>query len=158
MILDHIDREILRALKENARVSNRKLAQAVGLSESACLERVRRLERSSVILGYHAQLSLPRGGTSLEACASVSLEGLSIEACETFLEAVAKTPSVALAFRVSGAFDVFLYCVCADISEWRSFCQELQDLGVAPGRIRFGVVTQCLNLSRINPTFDRSTA
>jgi len=48
--LDRIDREILRALQNNARLSNKELAARAGLSASSCLERVRRLEKRGVAL------------------------------------------------------------------------------------------------------------
>ena len=54
--LDRIDRRILRALQAEGRLRNAALAQRVGLSESACLARVRNLEKAGVIQGYHARL------------------------------------------------------------------------------------------------------
>ncbi|MFO3797046.1 MAG: Lrp/AsnC family transcriptional regulator, partial [Anaerolineales bacterium] len=54
--LDRIDRKILRELQHDGRLPNATLASRVGLSQSACHARVRRLEQASVIQGYHARL------------------------------------------------------------------------------------------------------
>ena len=54
--LDKIDRNILRILQADGRISFTELGEKVGLSTTPCTERVRRLERSKVILGYHAEL------------------------------------------------------------------------------------------------------
>ena len=54
--LDRIDRKILRILQAEGRLTNQALAERIPLSPSACLARVRRLERAGVIQGYHARL------------------------------------------------------------------------------------------------------
>ena len=55
-VLDRIDRRILAALQADGRLTNHALSEQVSLSPSACLARVRRLERSGVIRGYHARV------------------------------------------------------------------------------------------------------
>ena len=58
--LDNLDRRILAALQRDGRLSNVQLSEEVGLSPSPCLRRVRLLEQSGIIRGYHAELD--RGG------------------------------------------------------------------------------------------------
>ena len=60
--MDKIDRSILTILQENARIANVELADRVGLSPSACLRRVGQLEKSGIVKGYHADLSLEKLG------------------------------------------------------------------------------------------------
>jgi DNA-binding Lrp family transcriptional regulator len=59
--LDKTDRAILRALQTDGRMQNNELAELVNLSPTACLERVRRLNRDGVIRGYHAELDHAAG-------------------------------------------------------------------------------------------------
>jgi len=66
--LDAIDRRILRALQRDGRMTYDVLAQEVGLSPSAALRRVKRLEESGVVTGYVALLSTDRAGLPLTAC------------------------------------------------------------------------------------------
>jgi len=58
--LDRIDRRILEILQSDGRITNQALAERITLSARACLDRVRRLERSGLITGYMAVLD-PRG-------------------------------------------------------------------------------------------------
>ena len=56
--LDAIDRRILVALSENARLPNKSLAERVGIAPSTCLARVNALRESGVLLGFHAEIHL----------------------------------------------------------------------------------------------------
>lgn len=66
-MLDDIDHQILRALQEDARISYAELGRAVGLSAPAVTERVRRLEASGIVRGYHAEIDLKRAGYEIVA-------------------------------------------------------------------------------------------
>ena len=70
--LDRIDRNILRELQNDGRLSNVELSKRVGLSPTPCLERVRRLERSGYILGYNARLNPKKLGASLLVFVEIS--------------------------------------------------------------------------------------
>ena len=72
--LDRIDVKILAALQRNGRITNEKLAAAVGLSARACLERVRRLEAAGIIAGYQAQLELAQLSRPVNVFAEIILE------------------------------------------------------------------------------------
>ena len=85
--LDHIDREILRVLTRDGRISNLALADRVGLSPSACLRRVSALERAGVITGYRAVLSAEKTGVGFVAYVTVGLSQHTKAAQEAFIEA-----------------------------------------------------------------------
>ena len=72
--MDRIDASIILHLQQNARLSNKELASAVGLSPSACLERVRRLQREGVLSGFHAEVNPAELGIGLQAFVSVRLQ------------------------------------------------------------------------------------
>jgi Lrp/AsnC family transcriptional regulator, leucine-responsive regulatory protein len=55
--LDPVDRRILALLQDNARTSNAEIARRIGMAPSAVLERVRKLEKRGVILGYEARVN-----------------------------------------------------------------------------------------------------
>ena len=71
--LDEIDNRILEAMLHNARISNAALAKIVGLSESATLERVRRLEKSGVIMGYVTRVDPQYLGHKVTALVTIRL-------------------------------------------------------------------------------------
>ena len=71
---DRIDRAILALLAKNARTTNKELAASIGLSQSACLERVRRLEERGALRGAHADVDPAAFGIGLQAFVSVQLK------------------------------------------------------------------------------------
>src|SRR3546814_3294867 len=73
--LDRIDRRILEILQAEGRLTNQELSSRVALSPSACLARVRQLERIGVIQGYHARLDPFRLDIGLVLFVEVTLEG-----------------------------------------------------------------------------------
>jgi len=109
--MDAVDDEILSHLRTNGRISFSALGVLVGLSTNAAAARVRRLERSGVILGYRAVLAgdLPAGAAGLEAFIDVRLrqDGDS----EAFLTAAEKRPEVRDAVHVTGPYDYLLHVV-----------------------------------------------
>src|SRR5436189_2193233 len=71
--MDAVDSEILRLLREDARLSWRDLGAAVGLSANAAADRVRRLRRAGVITGFAALVDPAAGGRTLQALVGVHL-------------------------------------------------------------------------------------
>lgn len=70
--LDRIDLRILSQLQKRGRITNVELADAVGLSPSPCLIRVKRLEKAGYIIGYGAQIQLGKLGDVQIARSSAS--------------------------------------------------------------------------------------
>ena len=116
--LDRIDRKILANLQADGRLTNQALAERVALSPSACLARVRRLERAGAIQGYHARLDPFRLDVGLILFAEVTLKGHGPESLARFEAAIEKLPQVVEASHVSGAYDYLLKVVVADMDEW----------------------------------------
>ena len=130
--LDRIDRRILAALQADARLTNQALSERVALSPSACLARVRRLEREGVIQGYHARVDPFTLDIGLVLYADITLEGHSPAELARFEKAIAGLPQVVEASHVTGAFDYILKVVVADMAEWTRIAEDLTsaDLGV----------------------------
>ena len=85
--VDKIDRKILRLLQDDGRMSNVELAKRVGLSQTACLERVRKLEREQVIESYHAKINPAKLGANLMVFVEITLTRTSADAFAEFSEA-----------------------------------------------------------------------
>ena len=123
--LDRIDRSILRVLQQDGRISFTELGERVNLSTTPCTERVRRLEREGVILGYHARLNPQLLRASLLVFVEISLDNKSGDAFDDFRRAVLKLPHVLECHLVSGDFD---YLIKARISEMASYRKLLGDI------------------------------
>lgn len=116
--LDRIDRRILKILQAEGRLTNQALASRVALSPSACLARVRHLERIGVIQGYHARLDPFRLDIGLVLFVEVILEGHGPEEQARFEAAIEAMPEVVEASHVSGDVDYLLKIVVANMMEW----------------------------------------
>jgi DNA-binding Lrp family transcriptional regulator len=123
--LDRIDRQILRILQAEGRLTNQALASRVALSPSASLARVRNLERIGVIQGYHARLDPFSLDIGLVLFVEVTLEGNHPDALTRFEAAIEGLPQVVEASYVSGDFDYLLKIVVADMNEWTSLRDRL---------------------------------
>ena len=123
--LDNIDRNILRILQREGRISYVELGERVGLSTTPCLERVRRLEREKFIVGYGARLNPQKLEANLLVFVEISLSSKSASIFDDFRRAAIKLPHVLECHLVSGDFD---YLIKARISEMASYRKLLGDI------------------------------
>lgn len=119
--LDRIDRQIVAALANDARLSNKQLAARVGLAPSSCLERFRRLEREGVLRGFHADVDPRALGLALEAMIAVRLKQHTRELYEAFRAYVQTLPEVVAAYHMAGADDFLVHVRVADADRLRDF-------------------------------------
>jgi Lrp/AsnC family transcriptional regulator, leucine-responsive regulatory protein len=118
--LDTIDRRILRELQADGRISNLKLAEAVHLSPTAVLERVKRLTRDGVILGYEARLNPALLGAGLMVFIEVLLDRTLPDVLNHFRAAVQARPEILECHLVAGGFDYLLKTRVADMTAYRA--------------------------------------
>ncbi|MBO1255084.1 leucine-responsive transcriptional regulator Lrp [Alteromonas sp. 5E99-2] len=117
--LDRIDKNILKALQIDARISNVTLSKQVGLSPSPCLERVKRLEEQGYILGYEANLNPEKLGAAMLVFVEITLDRTSSDVFSEFSAAVQKHSAIQECHLVSGNFDFLLKTRVADMSSYR---------------------------------------
>jgi Lrp/AsnC family transcriptional regulator, leucine-responsive regulatory protein len=97
--MDDIDRAILSALQEDARISYAELGRQVGLSAPAVAERIRRLEASGVVTGYHASIDLKTAGYGIVGFVRLSSP---LELAHQLERLAVETPEVLEFHRVTG--------------------------------------------------------
>ena len=119
--LDRTDRRILALLQADGRLSNLKLAEAVNLSPTAVLERVRRLTRDGYILGYGARLDPAKLGAGLMVFVEVLLDRTVQDVMDTFRASVQVRPEILECHLVAGGFDYLLKTRVADMAAYREF-------------------------------------
>ncbi len=129
--LDLINRNILRELTRDGRVSNIELACRVGLSPSACLRRVQELEREGTIRGYRAVIDAAVRGAGFLAYVTVGLATHTKAAQAKFEAAVASAPEVRECHNVTGGIEYLLRVEVRDLAAYKYFHTEV--LGVIPG-------------------------
>ena len=119
--LDRTDARILRALQADGRISNLKLAEAVHLSPTAVLERVKRLTRDGFILGYEARLNPDKLGAGLLVFIEVVLDRTTHDAMGLFKAAVQVRPEILECHLVAGGFDYLVKTRVANMQAYREF-------------------------------------
>lgn len=130
-MLDAADRRIVKQLRLNGRLTNSALAQIVGLSPSACLRRVRLLEKTGVILGYIAVVSEALPNEGIIAMVQVELEKQTKEYLMRFEKSLLQEPDVKDWHLMSGAHDYILKVQIANIEEYGRFHRDV--LSKMPG-------------------------
>jgi Lrp/AsnC family leucine-responsive transcriptional regulator len=128
LTLDALDRRILRVLQADGRITFDALAAQVGLSSSAALRRVRRLEDGGVVSGYVAVVPPERVGLGLTAYINVRLEkhteSHKRNPMDAFKAAVQAWPEVVECAALTGEMDYLLRVVVEDMAHYSRFIME----------------------------------
>lgn len=144
--LDHLDIRILHRLQADARITNQDLADAVGLSPSPCLQRVKRMERAGIISSYRAHIDLHKVCRHVDVIAAATLKSHGLDDFQSFEKMVAGMRYVVECTKVSGTIDYLMRFVCPDIASYHMLSDELLKLGPKLGNLSSYVV-----LSSIKP-------
>jgi DNA-binding Lrp family transcriptional regulator len=118
--LDEIDHQLLQALQQDARLSNKELAARVGVAPSTCHVRLRRLVDDGVILGFHAEVDPAVLGVGLEAIVAVRMAIQTVQAFNDLQEALTEMPEVVALYNVAGAVDFFVHVAVRDTDHLRN--------------------------------------
>jgi DNA-binding Lrp family transcriptional regulator len=130
--LDRIDLRILSHLQTHGRITNVDLANAVNLSPSPCLIRVKRLEKAGYIIGYAAQIDLAKLGDTLTVFTEVTLSDHLREDFARFERAIRKVDEVIECHLVSGGYDYLLKFVTRGVNHYQALMEDLleRNLGI----------------------------
>ncbi|MCL4113403.1 UNVERIFIED_CONTAM: hypothetical protein GTU68_019529 [Idotea baltica] len=119
--IDAIDKNILKELQKNARISNVDLSKKVFLSPTPCLERVKRLEKSGIIKGYHASICPIKTKSSLLVFIEITLENTSNDIFKQFADTVKQYSEILECHMIAGGFDYLIKLRFEDVQEYREF-------------------------------------
>jgi DNA-binding Lrp family transcriptional regulator len=123
--LDATDRDILRELQADGRMTNVALAGRVGLSAPPCLRRVRRLEETGVIRGYHAEVEPVALGWEITFFALVGLDSQKHAVLEGFEAMVREWPEVRECHMIRGGGDFLLRLVARNAAHENELTSRL---------------------------------
>ena len=119
--MDAKDRQIIRTLQRGGRMTNQDLADAVSLSPSPCLRRVRNLEKNGVIQGYSADVDAAAYGLAITVFVRIRLERHNEEDVQRFERAVMRIDEVLECHVLTGATDYQLRVVVSDLEAYEEF-------------------------------------
>lgn len=119
--LDEKDMDILRALQQNARLTNKELAAKVHLSTTPTYERVKRLERTGFIKQYATILNADLLNKGFAVFCSIKLRRLNSDKALEFCEMIKGIPEVTECYNISGSFDYLLRIQSPDMKYYQQF-------------------------------------
>ncbi|MBS9717185.1 Lrp/AsnC family transcriptional regulator [Pseudohalocynthiibacter aestuariivivens] len=141
--LDPIDRKILAELQADGRMTNVELAKRVGISAPPCLRRVRTLEESGFIRGYHADVDSRELGFEVQVFAMVGLVSQAEADLSAFEKLCRAWPLVRECHMLNGEVDFVLKCVAPDLSTFQSFLTEQLTAADNVASVKTSLVIRC---------------
>ncbi|MGT2515371.1 Lrp/AsnC family transcriptional regulator [Sphingomonas panni] len=121
--LDRLDFRILAQLQRNGRITNVDLADAVGLSPSPCLSRVKRLEKAGYITGYGAHVALAKLGETLTVFTEVTLKDHRTGDFSRFEQRARNVPEIVECHLVSGGYDYLIKFITRNVSQYQELIE-----------------------------------
>ena len=132
--MDAIDRNILRLLSVDGKMTQGQLAERVGLSLSACQRRIKALQESNAITGYRAIIDPELLDERLVVFVGINLESHRRASCQDFQNSVIRLHPVKEVHHIAGAFDYILKVAVRDINAYENF--HADDLASVQGILR----------------------
>ena len=132
--MDKTDKNIIRCLQQNARITNQELAEKVNLSPSPCLRRVKALEQSGIIKNYTLEVDAEAYGLPITVFVLVQLDKHSQEVVKHFEQSIAAEEKVLECFVMTGRADYLLKVVVKDLHDYEHFVRHrLHSIGLLFG-------------------------
>ncbi|MEY4743437.1 MAG: hypothetical protein RIR34_776 [Actinomycetota bacterium] len=142
--IDDIDRILLDALSENARITNADLAERAGIAQSTCITRVRNLVKQGVIEGFHARINPSALGNGMQVLISVTLRASARQQLSRFMDEMKALPEVTQVFFLGGTEDFILHLTARDSDHVRDFVLEHLSANPAVANTRTNMIFQHL--------------
>jgi DNA-binding Lrp family transcriptional regulator len=152
--LDAIDRQLLMLLQQDARMPNKQLAVALGIAQSTCSARMRRLESRGVIGGYHAAVEPSALGIGLHAMVRVTLIRHTNEEIDRFWEHVDSVPEVVNTFHMTGDTDFLVQVAVRDSNHLQELATTTITSWPEVGRIRTAIIFGSRQRHRLPDLFE----
>jgi Lrp/AsnC family leucine-responsive transcriptional regulator len=129
--LDKIDHAVIKYLQNDGRISNSDLSEKVGLSQSACLRRVKALEKQGIIEGYVAVMDQAAAGLTDNVFVQITVEKQTKELLFEFEKIVRQCPQIIECYLMSGDADYLLRVIVSDASDYEKLHMDV--LTTLPG-------------------------
>ena len=122
--LDRTDFALLSAMQQNARISNKELAQSVGIAPSTCLERVRRLQSMNAILGFRTEVAPDALGIGIQAMISLRISQHARVSFDQLREELITLHEAVSVYVLAGTQDILVHVAVKDVQHLRTLVDE----------------------------------
>ena len=145
--LDAIDLRILATLQAEGRITKAALAAAVNLSPTPCWERLKRLEQSGLIRGYHAEIDLEKLGTAATVLVEIVLKQHRYEDFQRFETAIRSVDEIVECYATGGGIDYLVKVIAPDIDGYQRLIDRLLLAEIGIDRYFTYIVTRTVKAS-----------
>lgn len=142
-LIDQTDRTILRVLQHDPALSQRALAERVGLSQNACWRRLQAMRAAGVISGQTLKLDPARIGLGLTVFVMIRIRHHSADWLKLFRRTVSDIPNVIDFYRIAGDYDYMLKVVAEDMNDFDRVYQRLIE------KVELDTVTSFMTMEKI---------
>lgn len=161
--LDKIDFKILRVLSDDGRITKSALAEKVGLSPSPCWERLRRLEDSGLISGYHAEINLRKLPGAVTVFVTIELDSHAVARFQSFEKTIERHPEITGCWAIGGGYDYLIQVVAPTIEAYQDLIESVLEASGNIARYYSYIVTKTIRssgppLHLLSPEKDDSAA
>lgn len=122
--MDQTDLKMLEILQKNGRTSNADLAQQINLSPTPCLKRLRKLEKTGIITGYHAALDPIKAGFNISGLVLIKMSDNTRESVNAFNHAVNKIPAITECYMATGRIDYVARIYAKDFNDYEAIIRD----------------------------------
>ncbi len=130
-MFDKIDVQIVEILQERGKSTNLEMSEQVGLSVTACVNRIKKLEAAGVISGYHAKLDTSKVGLKICALVLIKVASNTTETAQKFQSAINKSKFITECYMTAGDIDYVAKIYARDFEHYEQLIRE--DLANLPG-------------------------
>lgn len=154
MKLDAIDLRILDAIQRDGRMTKLALAEKVGLSPTPCWMRLRKLEQSGIVSGYHAHIALRKVAPIVSVLMEVTLANHKQADFDRFERAISAISSIVACWSVGGGVDYILKIMTSDIDAYQRLVDGLLDRELGIERYFTYIITKTVKDDAVLPVAD----
>jgi len=122
--LDEVDKKIINLLQKNARLSNKELASKIGIAASTCSERMQKLNRKKIFLGFHSFVNSSYLGVNIQAIIAIKLKRHSKEVVEDFKTSLIDCKEIVNTYHMASNSDFLLHVAVSDKDHLRNFVMD----------------------------------
>lgn len=152
--MDVIDKKLISLLQVNGKLTMKELSNELGLSITPIYERLRRLERTGTITGYHAHIDETKVGLGLEVFCSVTLESHKADFLREFENEIKQFNEVLECYHLAGTFDFLLKVLVNDMNAYADFVNKklarLENIGLVQSMMVLKKIKQTRVLPIVN--------
>jgi len=142
--LDQFDLKMLSILQRNGRMSKVELANAIGLSASPCLMRLRKLENAGYIIGYRAEIDISRLINTTKVFTEIALQNHRSDDFDRFEQAIMKIDEIVECNATGGGIDYLLKVIVTSIDQYQDIMESLLEKNIGISRYYSYIVTKSI--------------